>query len=114
MKRILATLVLLILAQATYALPLAQTTATALNVRIAPEGSVVVSLPRYTVVGVVETQGDWTKIMYFPGSDPAPAKHGWVSTYYLRAIKPSNKRTEAQPALPADEMPITNDTASAN
>lgn len=51
------------------------------------------SLPRYTVVGVMETQGNWTKIMFFPATEPSPAKHGWVSTGYLQAIKERPRNT---------------------
>ena len=105
MKRILVFITTLILSQAALAVPLAHTTASSLNVRAEPEGSVVVSLPRYTVVGVMETQGDWTKIMYFPGSAPA-AKHGWVSTDYLKAIQ---KKAPVNPA-----PVVTNETASVN
>ncbi len=105
MKRILTIITALLLCQAVQAVPLAHTTASSLNVRVEPEGPVMVSLPRYTVVGVMETQGDWTKIMYFPDSDPA-AKHGWVSTNYLRAIKK---------AQPKEQAPtVTNNTALAN
>lgn len=105
MRRILLIALFLITAGAAQAIPLAQTTASSLNVRVEPEGYVVVSLPRHTVVGVVETQGDWTKIMYFPGSDPSPAKHGWVSTNYLQAIKPET-------TAPDNEVPVASSAAA--
>jgi len=54
-----------------------------LNVRNAPNGDVIGSLPKGTQVLVYEVQGDWARI----GSDK------WVANYYLTYSEPVTKRT---------------------
>jgi hypothetical protein len=55
-----------------------------LNVHATPgsKGEVLFSLPKNTVVALLETQGNWTRIEA-PADDAAKAKQGWVYSAYL-------------------------------
>lgn len=71
------------------AMPVGMTTAQSLNVRSAPSGEVVDSLPMGTVAGVLDMQGEWLKIMYFEGGDTSRSREGWIHTQYLRLTSAS-------------------------
>jgi len=93
MRGILLTIVSLLFSANLWATQLAQTVASSLNVRATPEGNVIVSLPQYTVVGVMETQGEWTRIMFFSDDVLAPAREGWVSSNYIKPIHSGGSTT---------------------
>ena len=70
---------------------IAQTTASSLNARSEPNGKVLFSLPKNSIVGVMRVQGSWAMIMHLPGNDPSKAKYGWVSSAYLKVVNPGNR-----------------------
>ncbi|MCE8037037.1 SH3 domain-containing protein [Halomonas sp. MCCC 1A11062] len=71
------------------AMPIGMTTAQSLNVRSAPSGEVVASLPMGTVAGVLDMQGDWLKVMYFEGGDTSRSREGWIHGQYFRLTSAS-------------------------
>ena len=71
------------------AMPIGMTTAQSLNVRSAPSGEVVDSLPMGTVAGVLDMQGDWLKVMYFEGGDTSRSREGWIHGQYFRLTSAS-------------------------
>ncbi|MBZ0330666.1 SH3 domain-containing protein [Halomonas sp. ANAO-440] len=71
------------------AMPIGMTTAQSLNVRSAPSGEVVASLPMGTVAGVLDMQGDWLKIMYFEGGDTSRSREGWIHSQHFRLTSAS-------------------------
>ncbi|WP_163558802.1 SH3 domain-containing protein [Halomonas sp. NO4] len=66
------------------AMPIGMTTAQSLNVRSAPSGEVVDSLPMGSVAGVLNMQGDWLKVMYFEGGDTGRPREGWIHSQHFR------------------------------
>lgn len=66
------------------AMPIGMTTAQSLNVRSAPSGEVVGSLPMGTVAGVLDMRGDWLKIMYFERGDSSRPREGWIHGQHFR------------------------------
>lgn len=62
-------------------------TASKLNVRKAPGGAVIATLPEGTVVAVLRTQNGWTQILAPTQNDRQEKQPGWVSAEYLHPIK---------------------------
>jgi hypothetical protein len=85
-------------------MPTATVTASNLNLRKEPNGTVLVELPRGTVVEVIGDHGEWVQV----------SLNGFVSARYLRheadatpsrARPPADLATVAASALPADAGP---------
>ena len=79
----------------------AQVTATSLNLRASPNGTILAVLPRGTVLNIVNSgQGDWTQVSTTVGT---PIQYGWVSTNYI-ALPTGNA-----PAVGSNPLPIADD-----
>lgn len=90
MRKIVFSLLLWLMPVVTaVAMPIGMTTAQTLNIRSAPSGEVVGSLPMSTVAGVLDMQGDWLKIMYFEGGDTSRSREGWIHAQYFRLTSAS-------------------------
>ncbi|WP_445000234.1 SH3 domain-containing protein [Halomonas mongoliensis] len=90
MRKIVFSLLLWLMPAVTaMAMPIGMTTAQSLNVRSAPSGEVVGSLPMGTVAGVLDVRGDWLKIMYFERGDSSRPREGWVHGQHFRLTSAS-------------------------
>lgn len=74
------------------AITIAQTTANYLNVRSSPNGDILFSLPKNSIVGVLQVKGNWAMVMYLPKNSPQSAKQGWVSLSYLKIVSGGSKK----------------------
>lgn len=86
MRIILIPLLLLLVVFNAVSMQIALTTASTLNVRNAPAGIVIFTLPKGSTVGVIKSQEDWARIVYLPNNSKTKAKFGWVSAKYLQII----------------------------
>ena len=87
--RLLATAAMLTLVlgiNASAAVTLARATVDKLNVRNAPNGSILFTLPVDSIVALKEQKPGWSKIIYLTEEDPESAKTGWVSADFLKSI----------------------------
>ncbi|MDL0433684.1 SH3 domain-containing protein [Marinobacter sp. TBZ242] len=90
MRRIIFFALLWLMSMATaVAMPIGMTTAQSLNVRSAPSGEVVASLPMGTVAGVLDMEGNWLKIMYFEGGGTNRSREGWIHSQHFRLTSAS-------------------------
>lgn len=64
---------------------LARTTARSLDVRISPDGGVVDTIPKNTLVELIELQDAWVFVQYVPGYLQEP-KQGWIDPAKLRLL----------------------------
>ncbi len=87
MKKILTLLIMLIFSASSYALELARTTASSLNVRSSPGGEIIHTLPKGSIVSPQQIQDQWVMILYMPKSPPATAKTGWVDIDYIEMVR---------------------------
>ena len=90
MNRFILFICVALFSSSTIAVTLAQTTASALNVRSEPNGKVLFSLPKDSIVGVTAVQESWTKIIYLPENDINNAQFGWVNNAYLKVVATEN------------------------
>lgn len=78
----------------------AQTTASNLNVRNAPNGKDVIrTLPHGSIVAVLQTQGVWSKVLYLENRNVSNPKKGWVSSQYLKVLYTKDVRDYADNSM---------------
>ncbi|MFV2058291.1 MAG: SH3 domain-containing protein, partial [Thiohalomonadales bacterium] len=88
---------------------LAKTTAASLNVRDAPSGDVITSLPRGSIVAVIDIRGAWVKILYQSKHKSNDYQYGWVSANYLQVIS-GNKMSSGGSTVSGDDCEYEYDT----
>ena len=76
----------------------ARTKVKKLNVRNAPEGDKITMLFKGCVVSVLETNGNWSRVMYLINNDPETPQYGWVSSQYIEKIQSSPVSQDTQVA----------------
>ena len=98
MKRLFIIFTMMLLTSAAFADTFARTTANSLNVRTAPNGDKLTGLIEGTVVGIMETEQNWARIMYLINNNPEDPQIGWVSSQYLQVIKTDSSSENTQVA----------------
>jgi len=81
---VLASLILLAFSCSIQAMPIGITTAQNLNVRSAPGGDTIDTLPDGSVVGILDIKGEWVNVMYLKGASTVQTYKGWVHIAYLQ------------------------------
>ena len=98
MKNFLMTLTMMLITSTAIADTFARTTASNLNVREAPSGNKITGLSQGTVVGIMETEEDWARVMYLINNNPEDPQIGWVSSQYLQVLKTDSSADNTQVA----------------
>lgn len=89
-------LVLIMGINASAKVTLARPTVDKLNVRHAPHGQILFTLPVDSIVSVKEQQQGWSRIAYLAGDNLSKAKTGWVSADYLKVV--ADQETKSAPS----------------
>lgn len=103
LTRFLIFLFFLLFSVNVWAVTIAKTTATSLNVRSEPNGKVIFALPQNSIVGVIRVQDGWAMIIYLPENDPNQAMYGWVSSSYLRVVNSTGNSYSARSYSPSGD-----------
>ena len=112
MKKFLFPLIFLFVSLNSFAIELAQTTATNLNVRSAPAGKIIFSLSKGSIVAIVKRGKEWTLISYFASNDKTDIKSGWVGSKYLSALEKQSKTSHGSTSISGDDCGYDYDSDS--